>query len=91
MEWNAGQREPDGDDPAGDGLSISELRTQLSSTSAVLDYRYLVITSLRASQCARCVLLQRACGGTTVNEAMFDLSTKVAPVSMKTGTGERLP
>ena len=30
-------------------------------------------------------------GGATVNEVMLDLSTKVAPVSMKTGTGERVP
>ena len=48
--------------------------------------------TVRASEVeVRCVLLQRAGGGVTVNEAMFVLSTKVAPVSMKTGTGERVP
>src|ERR1019366_8012975 len=48
-------------------------------------------TVLAAEVEVQCVLLQRAGGGVTVNEAMFVLSTKVAPVSMKTGTGERVP
>ena len=42
------------------------------------------------SVCPR-IFAQRAGGAATVNEAIFDLSTRMAPVSIKTGTWERVP